>query len=812
MYHNVFVCEIMHKIQIEKEKRRIGKAASFPKTASLPRHSTLPHTAKQFTEAILSVSFVSGGTFFLSPYFFFVRICEMPSLDHSRVNVAGLSVAKVLYDLVNETIAPGSGVSPAHFWSSLNDLVVEMGPTNAYLLAKRDAIQKLIDGYHLKNRGTAIDMYDYQAFLKEIGYLTAAASATPFKIDTQNVDPEIALVSGPQLVCPSDNSRFLLNACNARWGSLLDAGYGTDVIPETPGAEKTTGYNPGRGAKVFEFAEGLLDEIFPLKSGSFADATAYAVANGGFVVTLKNGQTTSLQTPEKFVGYTHAGGKLRSVLLKNNNLHMQMMIDPTSRIGKTHRAGLEDIMMEAALSAICDLEDSVATVDAFDKCKSYSNWHGLMNGSLGAKFMKGGEELTRRMEEDKVFSSPDGKQFTLKGRALMLVRNVGIHMFTNAVTKNGREIPEGFLDCMVTSLAASKDLKQSSIFRNSTQGSVYIVKPKMHGPEEVAFTSALFSKVEDILGMPKYTLKMGIMDEERRTTVNLAECIRAAKDRVVFINTGFLDRTGDEIHTSMEAGPMLPKSEIGGSRWKLAYEDWNVDVGIECGLLGKAQIGKGMWAAPDDMAEMLKQKIGHPKAGANCAWTPSPTAATLHAIHYHRVFVQDVQAKLATRAKASLQDILTPPLLNRTLKAEEIQKDLDNNVQGILGYVVRWIDQGVGCSKVPDLENVGLMEDRATLRISSQHIANWLHWDIVSESQIMDTFQRVSAIVDEQNKGDGKYMKMFGRFDDSIAFKGALALVFEGIKQPNGYTEYVLTDYRRQAKSAFDFGFQKAKL
>ncbi len=455
------------------------------------------------------------------------------------MNVAGLSVAKVLYDLVNETIAPGSGVSPAHFWSSLNDLVVGMGPTNAYLLAKRDAIQKLIDGYHLKNRGTAIDMYDYQAFLKEIGYLTAAASATPFKIDTQNVDPEIALVSGPQLVCPSDNARFLLNACNARWGSLLDAGYGTDVIPETPGAEKTTGYNPGRGAKVFEFAEGLLDEIFPLKSGSFADATAYAVANGGFVVTLKNGQTTSLQAPEKFVGHTHAGGKLRSVLLKNNNLHMQMMIDPTSRIGKTHRAGLEDIMMEAALSAICDLEDSVATVDAFDKCKSYSNWHGLMNGSLGAKFMKGGEELTRRMEEDKVFLSPDGKEFTLKGRALMLVRNVGIHMFTNAVTKNGREIPEGFLDCMVTSLAALKDLKQSSIFRNSTQGSVYIVKPKMHGPEEVAFTSALFGKVEEILGMAKYTLKMGIMDEERRTTVNLAECIRAAKDRVVFINTGF---------------------------------------------------------------------------------------------------------------------------------------------------------------------------------------------------------------------------------------------------------------------------------
>lgn len=720
------------------------------------------------------------------------------------ISIGGLCIDPALYALVRDEIAPGTGVASESFWASFAKIVGMLGPTNRALLEERARLQKSLDSWCLKARARPFEAAEHQALLEKTGYLVSEGEA--FQAATENVDREIAQVSGPQLVVPLDNARYSLNAANARWGSLYDAFYGTDVIAEDGGAEKGQSYNPVRGAKVIARTETFLDSAVGLESGKFSEVIRFQLrADGGaaqLLATLTDGRVVGLADRQKFAGYTLEQGELSSVLFKNHELHVEVQLDRSHPIGKLHRAGVKDVLLEAAVTTIQDCEDSVAAVDAADKVRCYRNWNGIMQGSLQATFEKNGRALTRRLNADRTFTAPDGRILTLPGRSLLLVRNVGLHMYTDAVTTSeGAAVPEGFLDAMVTSLAALHDIRRTGAFANSRTGSIYIVKPKLHGPAEVALTVALFARVEEALGLPPNTIKIGIMDEERRLTVNLKESIRAARERVVFINTGFLDRTGDEIHTSMELGPMLPKAEIKNQPWLAAYEDWNVDIGLETGLAGRAQIGKGMWTMPDEMRKMVETKSAHPGAGANTAWVPSPTAATLHALHYHQIDVRGRQAELVRRRRASLRAILTPPLLDRKLSADDIERELENNAQGVLGYVVRWVDQGIGCSKVADIHDVALMEDRATLRISSQHIANWLHHDIVTGRQVRRIFERMAEVVDRQNLGDAHYRPMAPDFDKSLAFQAALDLIFKGRSAPNGYTEPVLHSRRRQVKS-----------
>ena len=725
---------------------------------------------------------------------------KLKTLESNSDSIS-LTVSSHLKDFLENEVLVGLDITKEHFWSSFEKIVNEFSPRNKALLQKREDIQSLIDAWHIKNKNEDFNPEKYKTFLTEIGYI--APRSSDFKISTDNVDPEIKTIAGPQLVVPVMNARFALNAANARWGSLYDALYGTDVISEEDGAEKVGGYNPVRGDKVISFAKNFLDETVPLEQGSFQDVLGFEFVDGSIQALLPELGKVSLKDPTQYIGYKDNGNDSYDLLFKNNYLHFEIQIDPNHPVGQTDKANIKDILMESAITTIQDCEDSVAAVDGEDKAAVYRNWLGLMKGDLKESFDKNGSLITRELNPDRTYISSDGKELVLPGRSLMLVRNVG-HLMTNpgVLDSDGNEVPEGIIDAMFTICIAMHDLNKNGQYQNSKTGSIYIVKPKMHGPEEVQFTCDLFSAVEDALGLPQLTVKVGIMDEERRTTVNLKECIEVAKDRVIFINTGFLDRTGDEIHTSMEAGPMITKADMKLHQWIAQYENWNVDIGLETGFKGKAQIGKGMWPMPDEMLGMYNTKTMHPKAGANCAWVPSPTAATLHAIHYHQILVSEEQEKIMHRDKASLDAILDIPVHQSPseISAEEIQAELENNCQGILGYVVRWVDQGVGCSKVPDINNVGLMEDRATCRISSQHIANWLYHNLVSEDQVREAMKKMALVVDDQNKADPLYKPMAPSYD-GLAFEAACNLAIQGRTQPSGYTEPILHQTRLKFKS-----------
>ena len=715
----------------------------------------------------------------------------------NRIQRGDLQVSEELDKLISEKVCVNIDVEPEQFWNSFNEVVKEFTPRNKALLAEREELQTKIDNWHKENK--EFDKETYKSFLKEIGYWVDTNE--DFEIETTNVDAEISTIAGAQLVVPVMNARFALNAANARWGSLYDALYGTDMISEDGGAERGGAYNPVRGDKVIEFSKNFMNENFPLSNGSYQEIAAFQINDGNLEITLKDQTKVTLADNDKFVGYSGDVENPSGILMKNNNLHVEVQIDREDSVGKDDLAGIKDILVESAVTTIQDCEDSVAAVDGEDKATVYSNWLGLMQGNLEETFDKGGKAMTRKLNPDRDYSNPEGKGFTLPGRSTMLVRNVGHLMTTPAILDAaGNEIFEGIMDAMFTITIAKHDLLSNGTFKNSRTGSIYIVKPKMHGPKEVQLTCDLFAAVEKAVGLAPLTAKIGIMDEERRTTINLKECIKVAKDRVIFINTGFLDRTGDEIHTSMEAGPMIRKAQMKQEPWILAYEDWNVDKGLQTGFKGKAQIGKGMWAMPDEMLGMYENKTVHPEAGANCAWVPSPTAATLHALHYHQISVPSVQEDLQKRKEANMDEILEIPLLNEELSAEEIQAELDNNAQGILGYVVRWIDQGVGCSKVPDINNVGLMEDRATCRISSQHIANWLHHGLCDETQVLETMKKMAVVVDDQNSGDPEYENMAPGYDGD-AFQAACDLVLKGRVQPSGYTEPILHAQRLVKKA-----------